>query len=98
MLADPSPLIVRIHSCTMIRQIDDLINFRDCSFYDRFNALFKCEVGGSASLASAMESQVNPAISNIHHLNRPTMLGDSGIDLCIDQVLDLLSRIPSDKH
>src|SRR5436853_3231374 len=82
------PLIVRIHSGTMICQIDNLMDFRDCSFYDRFNALFKREVGGSASLASAKESQIKNVTLNIHHSDRTAVLSDPRIDVCVNQILD----------
>src|SRR5687768_6406649 len=91
-------LIVRIGSSIVIRQIYDLIDFRHCSSDNRFNILPECEIRGSATLTSSMKSEIEIAISDINNLDGASMFGYAGINLGVEEVLELLLRILPQEH
>ncbi len=82
----------------MICQIDDLANLGHCSLQNSFNPLFESKIRRIASLTSPIKSQIKNVTFNIHNSHRTAVFSDTGIDLCVNQVLDFLFCISPDEH
>src|SRR5829696_9148964 len=72
--------IVRIHSCRVICDIQDLKNLGDFFSKNSFYSLTQREISRSTALAPAAQTYVDILILHVNQFDKTCMSGDAGID------------------